>query len=239
MARLTSTIAACAALFTLCAPQSAIGQDTTLEELERAASATFERIERLKDKRDIERVQRAYGYYVDKAIWRPLSELFTEDATLEIGGRGVFDGRERIYEYMSVGLGSGGPREGIVMDHQQLAGIVTISPGGEHARGRWRAFVQGVGRGDGVIGVVTYENEYRKIDGVWHISVLRAPFDMYTPYQKGWGEAAVPNTTPSTFPPLPDHPPSVDYESYPALYLEPYHYPNPVTGRGGLEAKGE
>jgi hypothetical protein len=33
------------------------------------------------------------------------------------------------------------------------------------------------------------------------------------------------------WPPWPDLPPTVIYLTYPNYYIEPYHYPNPVTGK--------
>jgi hypothetical protein len=53
------------------------------------------RITRLEDLNAIERLQKAYGYFVDESQWTRLSELFSEDATLEIGGKGLFLGRHR------------------------------------------------------------------------------------------------------------------------------------------------
>ena len=187
-------------------------------------------ITRLADERQIERVQRAYGYYVDKAMWDNLADLFSDDATLEIGGRGVFVSKAHILRYMREGLGPDGPRPNFVMDHEQLQGVITVAPDGKTAKARWRAFVVGMGK-TAVIGIVTYENQYVKQDGVWKISKLQAPFDMYTEYSKGWATSAIPNTRPSSFPPPPDRPPSVVYETYPSIYIPPYHYPNPVTGK--------
>jgi hypothetical protein len=36
-----------------------------------------------------ERLQRVYGYYLDKKLWDEIVPLFTDDARVEIGGRGV------------------------------------------------------------------------------------------------------------------------------------------------------
>jgi len=49
--------------------------------------ALGDRIERLQDVTEVEIVQHAY--YVDKAQWRSLADLFADDATLEIGGKGI------------------------------------------------------------------------------------------------------------------------------------------------------
>ena len=68
------------------------------------------RITRLEDLNQIERVQRTYGYFVDKGQWTQLSELFTDDATLEIGGKGLFLGKARVLEYMQTAFGPDGAK---------------------------------------------------------------------------------------------------------------------------------
>ncbi len=40
----------------------------------------------------------------------------------------------------------------------------------------------------------------------------------------------MPNTKPEKNLP-PDRPPTVVYQTYPAVGMVPYHYPNPVTGK--------
>jgi hypothetical protein len=193
------------------------------------AKALGQRVELLKDQAQIEKIQRAYGYYVDKAQWPAVADLFAEDGTLEIGGRGVFAGKKRALEYLVTGLGPIGiaSRRGQIIDHQQFQGIVDVAPDGRTAWGRWTAFVMGgAGFGD-----ATYSNEYAKEDGVWKIKRLRAPFNMYTSYKEGWGKSATPNTRPDSFAPPPDFPPSTVYLTYPSFHVVPYHYPNPVTGK--------
>ena len=72
--------------------------------MEKHLNTLGKRITRLQDMTEVEIVQHAYGYYVDKAQWRSVSELFADDATLEIGGKGVFLGKERVFQYMTDGL---------------------------------------------------------------------------------------------------------------------------------------
>jgi hypothetical protein len=192
------------------------------------------RITRLEDQFAIEKVQRAYGYYVDKAMWPQVADLFAETGTLEIGGRGVFVGKRRALEYLVTGLGPIGleTRHGQVINHQQFQGIVTVAEDGRTAHGRWTALVMGGGprAGSAVWGDATYENTYVKEDGVWKIAALHAPFNMYSFYRDGWAKQAVPNTRPDSFEPPPDLPPTVLYLTYPSYYNNPFHYPNPVTG---------
>jgi hypothetical protein len=52
---------------------------------------------------------------------------------------------------------------------------------------------------------------------------------MYSSWE-GWGKNALNNTWPDKFDPPPDLPPSTIYLTYPAYYIVPFHFPNPVTG---------
>jgi hypothetical protein len=188
------------------------------------------RIERLEDERAIENLQRSYGYFVDKALWNETADLFAEDGTLEIGGRGVFVGKARVLAYLRWLVPEGLVR-GKLFDHMQLQPIVTVSSDGSSARGRWRFFAQvGEYQKSAIWGLGTYENEYVKEGGVWKIKTLHAYFRLYTPYADGWGKTALPNTRPEPDLP-PDRPPTMVHEPYPGTFIPACHYPHPVTGR--------
>jgi len=191
------------------------------------------RITRLEDLNQIERLQRAYGYFVDKSQWRQLAELFTDDATLEIGGKGIFLGKARVLEYMQTAFGPDGAKEGVLANHMQFQSIPDISADGRKGWIRSRAYVMSLGGW----GLPLYENEYRKENGgIWKIS-LTGPFTMYTNWD-GWGKNALNNTWPDKFDPPPDLPPSTVYLTYPAYYIVPFHYPNPVTGKAFIPDRG-
>jgi hypothetical protein len=192
------------------------------------------RITRLEDLNQVEAVQRTYGYFVDKSQWEPLAELFTKDATLEIGGKGLFLGQDRVLEYMQTAFGKDGTKPGMLANHMQFQSIPDISADGKTAWIRSRAYVMSFGWG-----LPLYENEYKKgDDGKWRMSRLTGPFTMYTSWD-GWGKNAMNNTWPDKFEPAPDLPPSVVYLTYPAYYIIPFHYPNPVTGKAFKADVGE
>ena len=191
------------------------------------------RITRLEDLNQIERLQRAYGYFVDKSQWRQLAELFADDATLEIGGKGIFLGKARVLEYMQTALGPDGAQEGVLANHMQFQSVADICADGKTGWIRSRAYVMSLGGW----GLPLYENEYRKENGIWKISRLTGPFTMYTNWD-GWGKNALNNTWPDKFDPPPDLPPSTVYLTYPAYYIVPFHYPNPVTGKAFIPDRG-
>ena len=211
-------LAAAAAVFTSAATLAA---STPAERLQ----ALGRRLERLDDANQIENVQRSYGYFVDKGMWKEVSELFAENGTYEIGGRGVFVGQARVLEYLRTGMGAERPVEGRLINHMQFEPIVTVSPDGLTGKLRMKAFVVSfAGWGD-----VIYENTYVKENGVWKIATIRAPFVMYTSFE-GWAKSATPNTRPDSFLPPPDRMPTEVYLTYPSYYVVPFHYPHPVTG---------
>jgi outer membrane murein-binding lipoprotein Lpp len=212
----------------IASPAGAQSAEERLDQLEA-------RITRLEDMNAIERLQKAYGYFVDESQWTRLSELFAEDATLEIGGKGIFLGRPRVLEYMQTAFGAEGAKDNVLAQHMQFQPIPDISADGKTGWVRSRAFVMS----NAGWGLPLYENEYKKgEDGVWRISRLSGPFTMYTNWE-GWGKNALNNTWPDKFDPPPDLPPSTVYLTYPAYYIVPFHYPNPVTGKPFVSDKGE
>lgn len=217
-------------------------QDTERLEARIAAArarlaAIDRRADRVDDIDEIENLQRSYGYYVDKMLWEHVLDLFTDDATMEIGSSGVYAGKESIRRYLySLSGGREGPLEGVLFNHMQLQPIVTVAPDGRSAKARWRALIltgtYGEGSG-GNWGEGPYENEYVKQDGVWKISKLHWYATFMVPYEGGWlhsSEEAVRAYSEGRGV-TPDRPPSQDYAPYPAAYVPPFHYPNPVTGR--------
>jgi hypothetical protein len=198
-------------------------------ELVMEANILEQEIESLEAENEIENLQRIFGFYFDKKLWSQAADLFTDNATAELGGDGIYLGKHRILEYFKT-FGAEGPEEGILNDHMQLQPVIHVLSETE-AKGRWHHFSQEAEFGKNHFwGTGVYENEYKKENGVWKISKLHLYSIMRTPYDKGWGKVALPRSTPSKNLP-PDQPPSVDYENYPSAFVPPFHFDNPVTGR--------
>jgi hypothetical protein len=202
----------------------------------RLAALEF-RTERLADINAIENLQRSYGYYADKMLWEHVVDLFTDDATMEIGLGGVYVGKDSIRRYLfSLSGGVEGPLEGVLYDHFQLQPVVTVADDGLTAKGRWRALIMtgtsGSGSG-GNWGEGPYENEYVKEQGVWKISKLHWYATFYVPYEGGWlnSSADAVRAYSEGRGITPDRPPSEQYAPYPAAFVPPFHYPNPGSGR--------
>ena len=176
----------------------------------------------------IANLQRAYGYYVDKCLWDETADLFAKDGSLEIGLRGVYAGQDHVRKYLHTL-----PKleYGMLFNHMQLQPVIDIAPDGKTAWGRWRAFEQfGMLHKAAQWGEGTYENEYVKEDGVWKIKKLHYYMTYYVDYYKGWDQGGLPAPGPlKDFPP--DQPTTVQYKLFPDVFVPPYHYKNPVTGK--------
>lgn len=200
----------------------------TVAELEAQVRALELQVDRLQAAVDVENLNATYGYYVDKSMQDAISALFAEDSTLEILGRGVFIGRDRVYEYMRR---LGAPQAGSLFNHMQLQPIVTISADGTSAEMRTRLFVMFGANGRAAQwGEGIYENTFVKQNGVWKYKNLHGYQTYYTNYDQGWAKHSA-----GMFDPFPGYPPdmpqSVTYAPYPAAFIPPFHYRHPVTGR--------
>lgn len=198
-----------------------------IRQLEQALADARTQTEHAGDYIAIANLQAAYGYYVDKSRWDDAADLFTQGATLEIAGRGLFAGQDSIRSYLQ----ALGPLEyGRMYNHMQLQPVINIADDGMSARARWRSFMQ-VGRlgAEARWGEATYENEYVKDDGIWKISKLHSYIGFYVEYDEGWhrGGVELPQRKENT---TPDSETTVEYGAYPEVFIPPYHYDNPVTG---------
>jgi hypothetical protein len=187
------------------------------------------RLARLRSAYEIENLQAAYGYYIDKGLWSEAAALFADDATYEFGQGGVYVGRDRIRAALGL-MGPEGLETGQLNNYPMLQPVVTVAEDGRTAKARWRSDVQLARDGEGRWGAGVYENEYVLVNGFWRIAKLHYYVSMWADYDTGWAQgAALPMDGPSeTLPP--DRPPTEVYGSLPEVYLPPYHYVHPVTG---------
>jgi hypothetical protein len=214
------------------AQQAAYGQKSIDAEI----NALTARVEKLEATRAIKKLQRAFGFYVDRGLWSEAADLFANDGTIEIGLDGVYVGKERIREYLKRLHGN---QEGLIYGQLNewvtLQPAVFIAPDGKSATARWRdlgmlgQYKQHAEWRDGI-----YENTYVKEDGVWKIKSLHLYVNFVAPYEKGWarlkpGEGLVQSETSRTFPP--DRGPTVRYKPFPETQVPPFQAPHPVTGK--------
>ena len=213
----------------LAAPVQAQSVDAQIEQL-------TERVERLEGTRAVKKLQRAFGFYVDRGLWGEAADLFADDGTLEIGIDGVYAGKARIREYL---MRLHGGQEGLI--YGQLNEWVTLQPAiavaadGVTATARWRdhgmlgQYKQHAEWRDGI-----YENTYVRENGVWKIQSLHLYVNFVAPYERGWArlrgnEGLVQSEASRAFPP--DRGPSESYRPFPAVQVPDFQARHPVTGR--------
>ncbi len=135
----------------------------------------------LEDKNEIERLQYAYGYFIDNRMFREMADLFADEgAWIEIGERGRYFGKDNIHRFLLEVLGGGrwGLARNEVINHVQQQVLITVDDDRTHARARARAEIQGNSPPDTPTFLFAdgiYENDYVKEDGVWKIKRDASP----------------------------------------------------------------
>jgi hypothetical protein len=192
-------------------------------------TALAHRLQLLRDEQEIENLQRIYGYYLDRALWSQVADLFAHNGTIEMGLSGVYVGKDRIRQFLGL-QGPQGLTDGRLNDHMQLQVIVDVARDGRTARARSREIgMTGTFQGSATLSEGVYQNRFVKEGGVWKFEALRFFPTFITDYDEGWGQDAQPVPGANTLLP-PDRPPTDVYAIYPKAHIPPYHYRNPVTG---------
>jgi acetyl esterase/lipase len=191
----------------------------------------------------IKRLQRQYGYYVDKGMWEDIADLYTDDAVANYPA-GTYIGHDSIRKhlYMNVGggqVGENGLPDNRLYNHLNIQPVVHLEPGGQTAKGRWRAFAFfGTFGGGATWAEGVYEMTYAKVGGVWKISNLDYHSGFGAPYSTGWvpPEPAPAGAAPRGSRNLPhpaDRPRAEECPGFPAACVGPFHYTNPGVTEAG------
>ena len=191
------------------------------------------RLNTLEDVEEINKLQRAYGYYLEHWEKQQLVDLFSDGPDISIDtGRGLYLGQEGIKQFFFTGKRSSEFLHALM----QLSGIVDVDPDGKTAKGRWYGFGPHAIPRDGVVraswSAGEYEDEYIKEDGKWKFRKIHWRLIFSTPYEDGWVKTPI-MPVPADFSPIDGFKPkpSTFVEPYPSGDIFPYHYKNPVTGK--------
>jgi hypothetical protein len=216
--------------------------ETRLKALEEQVKTLKAQVRNLNDIEAINRLQRAYGYYVEHMMGKEIIECFsTGDGVYLKWLEGRYNGQAGLHRYFDK------MRDTFSHEllHQviQVSGIVTVAPDGLTAKGRWYAFGGvAIPMGDKVRENwenSIYEMEYVKEDGVWKMLGIKWNLTYWLPHLMG----LVSPDRVLTNPPRPHSTPipaDVVYDNdprYPSGYIFPFHFVHPVTGKETSEAK--
>jgi hypothetical protein len=207
-----------------------------VKNVEAALAQAEMQVARVKDFHELDNLESAYGYYLDKNLWNHLADLFAEQGSMELAQRGVYKGNKRVREFLFTVFGRGqeGPVAGRLGNHVQMQPVIHVADDGRTAKIRLRMMQQLSFGPRASMGGSIYENEAVKENGVWKFSNVHTYNTFTANYAGGWAKApggGVPG--PSKELP-PDGPPTLVFTMFPNVYDIPYHYANPVTGRTEL-----
>lgn len=190
-------------------------------------------VTRAKDVSAIKKLQRTYGYYLDRGLADDMADLFTDNEPVAEYEAGAFIGKDSIRKaFKFLGPNNSLP-EGRMMTHMQLQGVVHVADDGKTANGRWRALAMTANKGQAYWQEGPYEVQYVKENDVWKIKNLHWYQTFTAPYEGGWAKHSSARSAPTNEPgatrPVPDR---MGYaQTWPDAVLPPYHYNNPVTGK--------
>jgi hypothetical protein len=177
--------------------------DSALEALRHELAAVRHELGVLQDKDEIQRLQHSYGYFMDNRMFREMVDLFADTgAYMEIGGRGLYRGKERIHRFLLEVLGDGrwGLAKDEVINHVQQQLLITVDSDRRRAWARARAQIQGnspPGTPHLLVADGIYENQYVRENGLWKILGVRVAMTFYAAVQRErvWFPTAPPSTT--------------------------------------------
>jgi hypothetical protein len=199
----------------------------TNPELARQLLSLEQRATRAEDVNAIKRLQRSWGYYLDKGLWDEAANLFSDEGSIEMGLDGVYAGRKRVREYLYAwGGGRKGLAAGQLNEHLTLMPVVDLSADGLSARGTWRdvLLIGQLGK-DAYWGEGPYVNDYVKENGVWKIRRLHWFQTLYVPYEGGWSTHGDVNAGHLVGDRLKsDAPPTITYKTWPGAFTPPFHF---------------
>jgi len=212
-----------------------------LEELEAKVKVLEARQQKTEDIEAINKLQNAYGYYLEHWQEEELIGLFSHnpEVAVEINDFGLFKGWKAVKEcykfedhYPNYPGMKKAPGEYLHI-LMPIAGIVDLAPDGKTAKGRWYGFFLGAQRREGklrsLIGAGIWENDFIKEDGTWKILKIFWNDIISSPLDEGW--VKTPDMLNPKHKESPAPGPNTTFLHYPSGYIFPYHYKNPVTGK--------
>lgn len=205
--------------------------------------AMEKRVQRMEDVEAIRRLQYTYNYYNSSRLYAQVLDLISPNAeTIEIAGRGVFNGKAGFAKNFHP------DPDGVVRDKGvefgfvlfQLAGqdIITVADDGKSALGRVRVFTSIYDKFPDALPRFNggdYEMKFVKENGKWLISRMKYVHNFSVTHEKdgsvrpGYSTAADPKADgPTTW-----------YHPWPETGVLPFHFPNPISGKTPPDVAGK
>jgi hypothetical protein len=203
--------------------------DKTLGQLQAA-------VDNLNDRDRVRSLQAAYGFYQDRKMWDDVVDLFADDGAVEVGGQGIWRGKDGVRRWLST-MGPAGLNHGQLNDQVQFDVTVTVAPGGREAwaRGVELGMLGEADQEKGWWQVSAFQNRFVKEDGAWKLRELRRFPLMKSDIFQGWGKSRIVDPVP-TGSGAPDAAVPADDAAAPGLAMPAFVAAHPVTGQAGAPA---
>jgi hypothetical protein len=214
------------------------------KQLEARLAALEEKSRILEDTNEIIKLQRVYGYYVERGNFDEMAQLFSNspDFNIEFSGKPQLpseESKKRTFDFQKAFdvIGGNKPDDYLHMTIP-VSGVVDVDPTGKTAKGRWYALMylnNATPGGGAVLGVGMYENDYVKEEGKWKILHLRFNDIFLSPYEDGWAKtpklwAKLVQMAGTHGEPGGAFPAAGEPSKSPFGDPMPFHYKHPITG---------
>jgi hypothetical protein len=208
---------------------------TQVAALKKEIAAKDGRITALEDIENIQKLQCAYGYYLEHWMGEEIIDCFSKDPGVSATFvEGTYKGPEGIRRYF--GRTQESPPEFMHMV-MQTTPYITLEEDGKRAKGRWYGYgavAMPAGKGARqIIMSVVYEMEYIKEDGIWKIYRLELLMHYaYSPAQ-GWVSPEKVKAAEAPQEPMRLNPDewAKHNTGYPSGFILPHSFKHPVTGK--------
>lgn len=208
--------------------------EARIQALEETVKSQAVEIRILKDVEEINRLQRAYGFYLEHWMTEEIISLFADNPEISVTlAPGTFLGKKGVRRYFE----KNNPDNEFLHQMMQVSGIVDIAPDGKTAKGRWYGFGAialpwGKGMAQSFVTGI-YTMEYIKENGIWKFKKLQFDLLCSGKPMEGWvkqerldaADFSKPRST------IVADVARTYVATYPSGYIVPFHYNHPVTGK--------
>lgn len=145
------------------------------------------RIARLQDESDVQNLQHAFGYYLDRKLYDDVADLFAAGGTMKFGDAPVAGGARAIKAQLVKQFGAPPLQRGELFDHILTGTVVTVQADGRTATARTTQLAQLGRMGDFAAWELgEFENRFVKEGGIWKLQEVRYQPTLHTDFDLGW-----------------------------------------------------
>ncbi len=146
-----------------------------------------ERIARLQDESDVQNLQHAFGYYLDRKLYDDVADLFAANGTMQFGDAPRATGARAIKAQLVKQFGAPPLQRGELFDHILTGTVVTVQPDGRTATARTTQLAQLGRMGDFAAWELgEFENRFVKEGRTWKLQEVRYQPTLHTDFDLGW-----------------------------------------------------